>query len=504
MPGQFSKSARPLRPGAYFNWIAQQAAVVPPAVGSIVAIPFTSDWGPFKLPTLVGSFQEYLSVFGSTVGTPGYNAAWEAFQGEGGFEGRYGAGAVLCYRMGGAAAAKATKVLQNTTPANALTLSARYEGTFGNGLRVTVQDHVADATQDELVILNGTQVLETFVYANTDIAGLVATINLHSSWVTATLTTSGVALGTVASQAFTGGNDGTTTTGTDWTALFNAMETQQFGLFSPYGLVDPTILLSLKSWAGGASSGTNGRNAKGQRFQVVVGGATDEIATDAVTAAAVFNDGNVARVGMSHVIDANLLDVAGNPVALSMAQFAPRVAGVLAQRGEAMSITSARFPGITLVNGPTESDIAATLNGGVMVLTQDSDPDAPVKIEAARTTFTKGGPNGSAADPAFPYLIYRNPKYMRTMQNVEVEWTAWANRTIIGKLPVNAKTRDSAIAEMQNRLRARQTVNVIQPGYSVAVDQNPPPSDDDEFIGLRVGMKFGRSVEQVFFTVNVA
>jgi len=206
---------------------------------------------------------------------------------------------------------------------------------------------------------------------------------------------------------------------------------------------------------------------------------------------------------MSHVVDSFLLDANNQPVALSSAQLVPRVAGALAQRGEAMSLTSVRFPGLKLYAGPTESDITATLNGGVMVLSQDSDPDAPVHIEAARTTFISGGPAGAATNPAYPYLIYRNPKFMRTMQNIETEWTAWANRTLIGKLAVSDKTRDAAIAELQGRLRAREDASIIQPGWTVSVDQNPPPSELDEFIALVVGIKFGRSVEQVYFTVNV-
>src|SRR5205814_383035 len=162
----------------------------------------------------------------------------------------------------------------------------------------------------------------------------------------------------------------------------------------------------------------------------------------------------------------NLLDAAGNPVTLSPAQWSARLAGVIAQRGEAMSITSARFPGWTLVNGPTEADIAATLNGGVVVLSADSDPDAPVHVEGARTTFVAGGPNGSAAIAGYPYLIYRNPKFMRTMQAIETEFTAWANRTLIGSLPVNSKTRDTAIAEIQRRLKLREAVSIVQPGWT--------------------------------------
>lgn len=503
MPGQFSKSARPIMPGAYFNWIASVPNIVPPSVGSIVCIPFTSDWGPFKTPVLVGSFQEYLGIFGPTIGTPGYNAVWQAFTGEGGFDGRYGAGAVLCYRFGAAAAAKATKALSNTTPAVALTLSAKYEGSYGNNITVTTQDHAADTTQNEILIFVSGQLVETYSYLDVNIADAAAQINARSNWVTAVSNITGVALANVAAQAFTTGNDGTATIASDYVAVQSALETQQFGVLCPYGLTDAPTLVALKAWAGGASGGANGRNAKGQRFEVVTGGPADELASVAVARALTLNDGNFATVGMGHIVDSGLLDVNGNAVTLAPSQWAARVAGVLAQRGEAMSLTFARFPGVTLLNGAIDADIATCLLGGVMVLANDSDPDAPVHIVSGRTTFVNGAPNGPAANAAFPYTIYRNPKFMRTMQNIEGEWTQWANSTIIGRLPVNNKTRDAAVANMQSRLRAREQVGIIQPGWTVGVDLTPPPSDNDEFIALAVGLLFGRSVEQVYFSVNV-
>lgn len=503
MPGTFSKAARPVLPGAYFNWVAQTLSQVPASVGSIVCVPFTSDWGPNNTPTLIQSFQQYLAVFGPTIATPGYNAVWQAFQGEGGYEGRYGAGAVLAYRIVGSAGASASHAFTNTTPATAITLSAKYPGSYGNNITVTTQDHAADTTFNEMLIfVNGIKV-ETYVYLDTLISSLVSQINALSSWVTATQQITGVALTIVSAVALTGGNDGSTVTGSDYTALENALATQQFGILAPYALTDNTIIPGLYAWAGGGSDYQTGLNAQGKRFTTVLGGAADESAASAVTAAAAILGGDFCRLGMGHVIDSLLLDANGNAQSLSMAQLAPRLAGVLAARGETMSLTGARFPGLTLVNGAIPSDKLTTLNGGVMVLDQDSDPIAPVFLLAARTTFTKGAPSGVAADANFPYLIYRNPKFMRTMQNVETEFTQWATQTLIGKLPVNNKTRDAAIAEMQRRLKLREAAGIIQTGWNVDVDQNPPATSADEFIAIAIALLFGRSVEQAYFTVTV-
>lgn len=501
MPGGFSKATRPLRPGAYFNWVASQPPQVQPAVGGIVAIPATHDWGPFKTAVLVESYQEYQSYFGASLQTPLARAVWLAFQGERGFDGRYGAGGVLVYRSGSSAAAKGTRVLNNSSAAAAMTVSARYEGSFGNTISLTTQDNIADATKNQLLVYVGATLVETYTYLDTDISALVADINLNSDWITATLTTTGVALAAVTTQALSGGNDGTTTIASDWTSaggILERLEAQRFAILVPYGLTDAPTLASIKAWAAGAETvGSTGLNTKGKRFEVVTGGAANETNATAITRSGTLNDGNFTNLGQSSFSDSLYPDAAGNPTVFAPAEFAAAWAGALAGRGEAMAMTYVRFPGVDLLNGPTESEILKALAGGVVVFSKDSDPDAPMHGEKAVTTYT------STAQAAFPYVIYRNPKFMRTMQAVEVEFTDWAGRNMIGTRVVNNKTRDSAVAEIQRRLRLREAANIIQSGWSVAVDDNPPPSDDDEFIALKVGIKFGRSVEQVYFTVNV-
>jgi hypothetical protein len=59
------------------------------------------------------------------------------------------------------------------------------------------------------------------------------------------------------------------------------------------------------------------------------------------------------------------------------------------------------------------------------------------------------------------------------------------------------------IAEANALLLDRQKRGAVQPGWSAMVDQQPPPSDDDEFIAVVIAAKFGRSVEQVYFTARL-
>jgi hypothetical protein len=489
MPGQFSKANRPARPGAYVNFEALPRPVIAPNIASIVAIPFIHDWGPFKTPVLVQSFAEWQAYYGLSTDTPGYMAVKMAFQGED-VPGYGGAGAVLAYRFGDSTGAPATKVLQNMTPAAALTLTAKYPGTKGNDLRVTVQDDPGVTTKDELILLDGTTVLETYVYTDTDVAGLANQINVVSQWVTAHETITGVKLGYISGVSLAGGDDGDTPVASDWTDLMSAVEVERFGLFAPYDMVDSAIVSSLVAW-------TQNLNKVGKRFMLVLGGDTDEVVADAISDAQSIQDPNVCRVGVGSVSDSLTPDANGDPTVFSTSQLAPRIAGILAARGEAKSITFARLRGIKILNGPTESEILQAFNGGVIVLARDSNLQSPVRIEKALTTWTL------TTDDTRPYIIYRNPKFVRTMHGFEHDLTDWSVDNVIGKLPVNDSTRTACIAQAGAFLKARQETWIVQPGWTVEVDPDPPPSDDDEFVALLVGIKFGRSVEQVYWTVRV-
>jgi Phage tail sheath protein beta-sandwich domain len=482
MPGVFSKDARPARPGAYFDWEAQPVENVLPNIGSIVFLPFTHDWGPINTTVSCVSFADWQSKFGPSTDTAGYAAVKQCFKGEG-LPGRGGAGIVLAYRMATSAAAKAAITLKNTGVVNALTLTAIYEGEYGENLTVTTQVNALDGTRTDLVLsLSGT-VVETFTNTSTDITGMAAIINAQSKWVTATELVTTTALASVSNQALSGANDGSSVLVGDWTACMTAAEPQRFSLFAAYALTDSSILAALKTWAVNL-------NLAGKRFLTIVGGILDEAISDAVTRSETFADADFVNVGVGGVTDAEL-------GILSTAQLVSRVAGIFASRGESQSLTYARMAGTTLWGGPTESAILQAFNGGVVVLSQDSNPDSPVRIEKALTTYTGG-------DETKPYLIYRNPKFLRTMHGIETDLTEWAAFSAIGQLQVNDPTRAFIVGYAKEVIKLRADKGIVQQGYTVSVDPNPPPTDFDEFVALVYGIAFGRSVEQIFNLVYIS
>lgn len=499
MPGQFSKANRPKLPGSYFNWEAQQAFTIPIATGSIVALTFTSDWGPANEAVLVDSYADYLAVFGDN-DTPGHRAAKQVFQGEGRSVGRGGAGGVVAYRMfqGSVSSGTAGKTLNNTagTPVPALPLKARYPGTRGNSLKVANVDHAGDSTKADLVIFDGSTEVERYTYADTDIAALAADINALSNWVT--VATGSVVTGTalettytiLSPAAFTSGVDGSSVTGTEYTAAMTALEAQRFGLFCPVELTDSTIRGSIVTWA-------KNLNTKGRRFMTVLGGGSSDDVAAAVARSAAINDGDFVNLGAFVVRDMTLENPStGDPYELSSAQFAPRFAGVLAARGERLSATNARFEDLELVSGLGEDAKLTAFDGGVTTLAKDTDTVAPVIVVKSLTTYTTDD------NPDKPYIIYRQPKYVRTMHGIENEFTEAQGR-MLGLHTVNESTRDNLRGDMEARLQVRVDATIIQPNPTVLTDNDPPPSDDDEFVALVYGIKFGRSLEQVFNTVRV-
>lgn len=487
MSGSFVKSARPTRPGAYFNWLAVQSNPPQPGVEGIVAVPFTSDWGPSEVPVILNSFSDYLNVFGSTTSTLGYRDVYQAFEGEG-LPGAGGAGAVLAYRMSGSAAAKATHAFTNTTPAAALTLTAIYEGTRGNSLNVTVQAAAGLSGIDQILIYDGVTLLETynFSHTSTDVVALAAAINANSDWVTATETISGVPLTYVANVSLTGGLGGESLVTADWTNMLAAIQVQQFAVIgSEWPTADSATMTALLAWI-------IAMRASGRMFRLVIGGLLNEVSTTALARSASFNHEAVINIGQGSVQDANLNQT------LSTGMLAPRVAGIVVARGEVQSLTYARFQGLSIIQGATDAEIASAFAGGLIVLARDSNVDAPVRIDKGVTTYT------TTTNAAKPYLIYRNPKFIATMDDIQLELTSFGEQQVIGKMEVSPSSRAFVRSFVQQLLKAREALGIIQPGWTVDDDFNPPATAQDEFMQFAIGLVFGRSAEQVFFTASVA
>lgn len=482
----FSPDSPPKRAGDYTRFLIKRATSLPPSTGSIVAIPFTSEWGPMDVPTLVDSFAEFIDTFGAPldpINPPeGYIAVYNAFKGEG--ENQAGAGAVLCIRHAGSAAAKATLGLVAGATSPAITVTAKYEGTRGNQYKIGVAANVADATNKrDVSIYYGDTLLQTFPSIGaSDIVTLGESINRIFPDLVASGATNGTKLDVITATSLASGNNGTTLVAGDWTATRAALEPHPFGYFAPANLTDSGILASTVTWAVGLNNAE-----KSKRFFLAIGGAAGENFNTAATRSAGINSEHVINFGVGTYHDSQL------DKDLSTAQLAPRLAGVASARGGRSSLTFAYLDDLTILVGPSDLEIVAALDQGVIVVGLGQ---AGVRFERGVTTYT------DKISTSKPFEVYSKLKYVTTMMNFERDGRE-ANEAgnILGLLNVNPDTREFIVAREQQRLNEYIERGEVQAGAEVFISSNPPPSDDDEFIAIDWVGKFARTLEQIHRTV---
>jgi hypothetical protein len=446
MPTTFTK---PDLPGTAVSFIGQTILNVPPGFQDTVAIMETADTGPIRTPAQFNSLAEFEAVYGRNA-SPARTAVVQAFAG-GALDGQGGAGSVIFSRLAGTAAAVATASFTNTTPAAALSVSALYPGTAGNAISISVEDDPAQSSTGDLirVLSNGAEV-ERYNYAQTDIAGLVASINALSRYITATSTITGVALTLTGTPTLlTGGNDGSTLLTADYVAGLSSLEYQEFGIIT-YSGIDSTVVAAYVAWV----------RTQIEQFRpvvLVIGGAAGENVTTAIarsTAVDTVVKPHVVNVGVGTYTD----DLLG--LTLSTAGIAARVAGILASRGEGQSLTYADLGSLHVVagTGGTLSQLRQLRDNGVTSLRRVSGGQADLKISQGVTTFI------SKTEPTRPYAIFSEPRMVRVMDNFIREMRLWSDENIIGDTTVVDNTRAAVRGYAQKLLDALLDRGIILPG----------------------------------------
>lgn len=501
MAGDYNDAIRPTLPGAYTRYIAQRPATPPPAPGSLIALPITHDWGPLDVATLItdyGHFQQVFGIGGVAADTPGSRAVYDVFRGEG-LPGLGGAGGAIITRFGGAAAARMTVVLDNPAAADALRVFTRYE-TSKSGFKVVASPIVSNVQTVD--IYDGTALLESYSFT-TNVAPALATlrdlINRTSKVVQIPTDATGVIVeGTtgLASGTFTltGGNDGATLTAGDWSSAFESFANDDFAYLAPFnvpwaeGAVEPaptnrSIIAAMVQWV-------KDECHRGHRVSAIVGGALDETVTSALARATACASEFIVTVGGPGVND----DRWG---ALSTAQLVPRIAGIYANRGETQAAHFARLAGTLprpkAAGGAISLFDAETLtNGGVVAIMRDRYREAPTRLVKSINTYV-----GDTNDK--PRVIYSNPKYVLSMQQFANDVEADAERYLIGRVVINAKTRDAVAARALKIARGREPLAFNEGTKVLAL----PGEETDEFVMLQVTLVFGRALAQLFIQANV-
>jgi hypothetical protein len=495
----WSPTSPPKRGGSYSRFVIKRAATLPKSTRGIVAMPIVHDWGPLKTFVDVESLAEFIDIFGvggdptTNTYTPGFLAVYNAFKGSGADD--PGASRLILYRMGNGAV-KQNVTISNTagTPVPALRVRGRYEGD-GPDLAYSIALNAADPTNkhDFVIYVNGTEV-ERFAYLKTDLAALATAVNKTptpdgkggSGWVTmdgpgGAAVVTGTALAVTAKTNLTGGLNGITgLVAQDWTDMRNAYAPKSFEVFVPYDNTDTTIATAMASWASLQNEPLGPTRSK--RFMYCEGGGNADDVTAALLRSTTHNNPNVVNLGIGTYRDTVLNTV------MNTSQLAPRMAGVIARRGFGSSIFCTHLDDLEIVTGPTDTDILSAIDGGVVVLGLDS---VGVRFENSVTSYI----SDSDDKPKWAYGVI---KYVVTMQQIE---TAIRLRqesgNKIGRLNVNDDTRETILGDAQEVLDEFIALGGIQPGARVLIAQDPPPSDDQSFIGLDYPAKFARTLDQV-------
>lgn len=482
------------RPGTRIAFRGINAPRITPNAASIVAIPLVSDWGPVGTdppgltglsggPQLLSQFSQYTDLYGDS-DTAGRTAVAGAFAGDSLPNGG-GAGGVFAVRMCTASGAQATATI-NATGAGAptLTLKGIYKGTRGNRISFAIDANPSDATQDRIRIYFDGVLQETYLYKNPGLAAAVAVINARSHFVTATALVLDTAPALRLTQnanpiALAAGNDGSTVLSADHLAALAQLQFKSFAVLAPYDLTDTTIKTAYQSWAQGMA-------AASKPVRVVFGGLPAESVATATAEAITYADEHIVRVGVGTYHD-DLLDKD-----LSTSQLAPRIAGIIAAKGDSHSITFADIGGVHMVVGPSDDSVLFCVQSGVVVLTPSMTGDADTHVEMGVTTFT-----GDTVTK--PYSVYSDVRLIGLMDDYVRQMTAWGNKTVVGKLPVNDDTRSLVYGKAREFEDALLTGGLILPGDDINIPRPYVivPVTTDDTLPYQFGWQFARTANQI-------
>lgn len=444
----------PVRPGADFSF--EGAPEIKPAqnAADTVAVVITHDSGPANEVVECPSFQAFTEKFGNSA-TGGRTAVAGCFDGQG-LPGAGGAGSVLVYRQVSAEGVAAKIELKNTTPVAALKLTAKSKGTRGDSISAAVAN--SGVSNAILTILFNGVAVESYTYPKTNITQAAEAVNANeSSLVEADALITGVALGTTAGEALTGGNNGATLVAEDYSKACEALKFQQFTRLAFQDLVTAEIQAVVLSWL-------TEMVEKDRPVTLVVGGDAGDTIAEAITRSTALASPHIVNLGVGTYLDALVGEV------LSTAQLAPRVAGALAGLGLSHSGTFARFGSLTIVTGPQDDEVEEAIENGVTVFSEAVADDATTKIELCQTTYT------TKSNPLVPFDIFSDPRLVAIMDVYVRNMKKWGDANSIGGV-INLDTIAAVKQRAVEEATALEKLELIRPGTAFIEIVSPKPEE---------------------------
>lgn len=233
MSGLYTEGISQVLSGVYSLIQAKLNAVKMGSRG-IVAYPFTANWGPINVLTPTVQASEFKAKFNAGVTTFTANKVYfHAFNGN--------PLEVDGYRMATSAAAKGTCTLNDSGSAKSIELETLYQS--DRAFQAVVKDGVG-GTKIIQIVESGNKLVDV---EDSTLAGLISKLNL-SDYVR--VKSQGTNLpANNAGTSFSGGNNGSTVTATEYAAFLDTLEADRTqSAFAYDGVSDEELLTTAETW----------------------------------------------------------------------------------------------------------------------------------------------------------------------------------------------------------------------------------------------------------------
>jgi hypothetical protein len=443
--GQFYlENEEKIRPGVYNRYSNRGTTDNTGAIYGICAVPIHASWGPLETVNLFTApeVEKLKSMYG-TGGT--VNAALELFNG--------GASKVYVYRLGTGGTA-GTVNLKDTasTPADVLTVSALYPG--NRNLSVTIRAKLSDSLQKELIVTEGTEILETFDFAAkssdspSEIDTLIATVaEAGSQYITLKQVAAGSGeIATVSSAALAGGTDPTVVT-SDYSNAFNALEAYRFNAIT-VDTCDDAVKSLLQEYIDRVYE-------SGKWSYAVIGDPTSVGWANRLARAAQCND----KLGI--YVGGGWNDSTGP---IDGYQAVCRICGLISSTPASQSVVHSEIPGaVSLIENLSNTAYEDAITHGMLAISMDANGN--VQLDSQVTTLVKPGKDEDKGWEHIRRLVTRN----ETMDRVDR-----ALAPLVGKVNCDSDGVSSAMQTAQKVLDAMIGEKKLADGATIYVDPSKP------------------------------
>lgn len=449
--GTWNEKSKPSLPGFYnrFKFIAESR--LNQGANGVIAMPVKSDWGPVKKVISIQSEKQLINTFGSNMDLTAYKLGRLILLGN--------PKEVLLYRLVDGEEKAASIALKDTTPTTAVTvmnLETLYP--TNRNFNITIKPDIVDNTLTDIVLYDGAEILYTFKVSGS-IADIADKINNNDNnvWIKATKAADGNGtLASIVNQAFTGGNNGTTSiTNQQYIDAMTAFESYKIDAFTLDGVGDTALQMVVQAWIDKNKS--NGADLIGY-----MGSKGDSSTTidDVNSQSRTFNDEAIVNVGVGGVYEG---------IKYTPAEVACYIAGLATGKGIKESICNEETIFEDVSPKLNRDEINACEAAGTLILVNE---DQSIIVVDDVNTLKKFNDDQSAA---LGYI--RAVKFLYAVDKD----TSLKRNEFLGKVSNNNSGQKVVISALKKYFETLQSNEVIS-DFDVNVDSDLMQSaKDDEF-----------------------